>query len=171
MNAKTIVLALAATGCAAWAPAQFGANAPMHGKKAQGAIVIHDRAKVYDKKDSAEVKHTLKRGAAVAGWHREAIVTVYEFEEENGRVRVLFPNPDSAKPFGGWMNPEDLAPFTYDCGCEVGCIPWKASFGPSKFNLCFQEARDEKLEKLREKWEREGASDRLVRTPDSMLMR
>jgi hypothetical protein len=154
MKATTLALALlTACGVAGGASAQlpFGEESG-HGKKAQGAIVLRDDAPVYKEKGTAEVWKTLKRGASVAGLHREAIVFVYEFVEEAGRVRVIFPNPDSSKPFSGWMDPADLSMFTYDCGCESNCMPWAAGFGPSRWNLCFKEARDAKMERLQVLW-------------------
>jgi hypothetical protein len=154
MKATTLaVTLLVGLGVASSAAAQlpFGEQSG-HGKKAQGAIVLRDGAPVYSDKSTTEVWKTLKRGASVAGLHREAIVFTYEFVEENGRVRVIFPNPDSAKPFSGWMDPEDLSMFTYDCGCESNCMPWAAGFGPSRWNLCYKEARDTKIERLQVLW-------------------
>ena len=155
MRATTLaVTVLVGMGAAAGAAAQlpFGEESG-HGKKAQGAIVLRDDAPVYKGKNSPEVWKTLKRGASVAGLHREAkIVYVYEFVEEDGRVQAIFPNPESAKPFSGWMDPQDLSMFTYDCGCESNCMPWAAGFGPSRWNLCFKEARDAKLERLQVLW-------------------
>ncbi|TAM53139.1 MAG: hypothetical protein EPN53_05410 [Acidobacteria bacterium] len=163
MRLSSVVGAACAVACAggiASAQLPFGEQSG-HGKKAQGAIVLRDAAPVYKDKDSAEVWKTLKRGASVAGCHREAVLlTQYEFVEENGRVRVIFPNPDSAKPFIGWMEPDDLAMFTYDCGCEPECMPWAARFGPSKWNLCFQEARDNKLDRLKVIWAEQRSKDR-----------
>ena len=155
MIEKTGALVLMVGALASYATAQDTLTQPVHGKRAQGAIVIHNGAKVYESKSSMEVTHTFKRGEAVAGWHREALFIVYEFDEQNGREQVRYPNRDSSKPSTGWMDPEDLSTFTYDCGCEVQCVPFRSSFGPAKWNPCFEEARDEKLDKLRERWERE----------------
>jgi len=155
MKATTLAVALlAGTFVAGSAAAQFPFGEKSGaGKKAQGGIVLRDDAPVYKEKDSQEVWKTLKRGASVAGLHREAkIVYQYEFVEQNGRVQVIFPNPDSSKPFSGWMDPQDISAFTYDCGCESNCMPWAAGFGPSRWNLCFKDARDTKLERLQVLW-------------------
>ncbi|MFZ5788222.1 MAG: hypothetical protein ACOY3Y_17425 [Acidobacteriota bacterium] len=146
-GAVAVVVAL--TAQPSWA--QWMEESGRHGK-GQGAIVVRDGAPVYEDESSTEVIRSLKRGDAVAGMHRMAIVIQYEFVEENGRVRVIYPRKGSSKPESGWMDPEDLSTFTYSCGCEDDCIPWAASFGPTRYNPCFQEARDEKLEKLRAIW-------------------
>lgn len=155
MRTATLVSMLA-IGLAVPAAAQlpFGEESG-HGKKAQGAIVIRDGAPVYKDKSTTDVKRTFKRGECVAGLHREMIVFSYEFVEENGRVRVIYPKPDSSKPDDGWMDPMDLAMFTYDCGCESNCMPWAASLGPTRWNLCYQEARDNKLDRLKLMWAEE----------------
>ena len=154
MRATTAAAFLAGVLVAGGAAAQFPFGEKSgHGKKAEGGVVLRDDAPVYEKKDSAEVWKTLKRGAAVAGLHREAkIVWTYEFVEENGRVQVVFPNPESSKPFSGWMDPLDISTFAYDCGCESNCMPWAAGFGPSRWNPCYKEARDAKLERLQVLW-------------------
>jgi len=131
-----------------------------HGKKAQGAIVIRDGAAVYKESEGDEVVTTLDRGDAVAGVHREAIVWVYEFVEKDDRVQVIFPKEGKKKPISGWMDPDDLSTFTYDCGCEPECMPWSASFGQTRWNPCFQEARDEKLDRLRVLWAEQKNRDR-----------
>ena len=74
----------------------------------------------------------------MAGFHKEFIATTYEFFEENGRVRVLYPKPDSALMEDAWMDPEDLLTFVYDC-CDAECIPVKASLKRSEWNPCFKE--------------------------------
>jgi len=160
MRRFAVVLAtMAAMATAGVVSAQFWGEPSGHGKRAQGAIVVRNDAPVYKDKASMEVKAKLKRGTSVVGMHMEAkIVVQYELVEENGRYRVMWPNPDSSKPFSGWMDPEDLAAFTYDCGCEDNCMPWRAKFGPSQWNLCYKEARDEKLEKLRDRWSRKNSS-------------
>jgi hypothetical protein len=142
-------MAVALGALPAWA--QWMDDAGRHGK-GQGAIVVRDGAPVYEDESSTEVIRTLKRGDAVAGLHRVAIVFQYEFVEENGRVRVIYPVKGKSKAESGWMDPDDLSTFTYSCGCEDECIPWSASFGPTRYNPCFQEARDEKLDKLRAIW-------------------
>lgn len=108
-------------------------------RKGEGAIVIRDGAPAYKSKSDTEVKRTFQRGDAVAGFHKEFVATIYEFFEENGRVRVLFPKaPDSALLADAWMDPADLETFVYDC-CDSECIPVKASLKRAEWNPCFKE--------------------------------
>lgn len=107
-------------------------------RKGEGGLVIRDGAPGYESKSSTDVKRTFARGDAVAGFHKEFIATTYEFFEENGRVRVLFPKPDSALMDDAWMDPEDLLTFTYDC-CDSECIPVKGSLKRSEWNPCFKD--------------------------------
>lgn len=129
--------------------AQFGVDTEGRLGKAQGAIVVRDGAPVYESKSSMEVVRTFKKHDAVAALHKEGIIFSYEFVEENGRVQVIFPVKDSAKPGSGWMDPEALSTFTYDCGCAAECMPWAGSLKQARWNPCFQEARDNKLDRLR----------------------
>ena len=149
MAAVAAFMVLLAT--TSWAQWPFGEQSG-HGKKAQGAIVLRDGAEVYEESKGDDVVTKLDRGDAVAGMHREAIVWVYEFVEEHDRVQVIFPKEGSKKPQSGWMDPDDLSTFTYDCGCEPECMPWSGSFGQTRWNPCFQEGRDEKLDRLRILW-------------------
>jgi len=123
-------------------------------RKGEGALVIRDGAPGYESKSSSKVKRTFKRGEAVAGFHKEFIATTYEFFEEGGRVRVLYPKPDSALMDDAWMDPEDLLTFTYDC-CEVECIPTKASFKRAEWNPCFKDGINKAKERLAAAAERE----------------
>jgi hypothetical protein len=108
-------------------------------RKGEGALVIRDGAPAYTSKSDMEVKRTFRRGEAVAGFHKEFVATIYEFFEENGRVRVLFPKaPDSALLADAWMDPADLETFVYDC-CDAECIPVKASLKRAEWNPCFKE--------------------------------
>lgn len=149
MRGIVVLLALS-TAWATTATAQFGLDTEgRHGKKAQGAIVVRDDAPVYESKSSMEVVRTLKKHDAVAALHKEGIIFSYEFVEDNGRVQVIYPVKGSAKPESGWMDPEGLSTFTYDCGCEAECMPWAGSLKQARWNPCFQEARDDKLDRLR----------------------
>ena len=120
------------------AAAQWG-EPPGGQRKGEGALVIRDGAPAYTSKADMEVKRTFQRGEAVAGFHKEFVAVIYEFFEENGRVRVLFPkSPDSALLADAWMDLADLETFVYDC-CDAECIPVKASFKRAEWNPCFKE--------------------------------
>jgi hypothetical protein len=106
--------------------------------KGEGALVVRDEAPGFESKSSMDVKRTFSRGDAVAGFHKEFIATTYEFFEENGRVRVLYPKPDSALMDDCWMEPKDLMTFVYDC-CDEQCIPVKGSFKRAEWNPCFKD--------------------------------
>ena len=124
---------------AALALASSAAHAQPGGqRKGEGALVTRDDAPGYEDKSGTAVKRTFRRGDAVAGFHKEFLATIYEFFEENGRVRVLYPKPDSALMADAWMDPADLATFVYDC-CDDECIPVKASFKRAEWNPCFKE--------------------------------
>ena len=127
-----------ATLVVAPAAAQWGEPLAVQ-RKGEGALVIRDGAPAYKSKSDMEVKRTFQRGEAVAGFHKEFVATIYEFFEENGRVRVLFPKaPDSALLADAWMDPADLETFVYDC-CDAECIPVKASLKRAAWNPCFKE--------------------------------
>ncbi len=84
----------------------------------------------------------------------------FEFVEENGRVRVVYPVEGSAKPDDGWMDPDDLVAFTYDCGCEAECMPWSGSVRQARWNPCFQEARDTRMMMLKVLWAQQDGGGR-----------
>lgn len=120
--------------------------------KGQGAIVVRDGAEGFEGKSSTEVDHTFKRGDSVVGIHKVALmVYTYELYEENGRVQVGYLDK-GGKLKSVWMDPGDLSSFTYDCGCADECAPLSPSMGRSQWNPCFQEGRDNKLDKLRALW-------------------
>lgn len=116
-------------------------------RKGEGALVVRDGAPAYESKSSTKVKRTFKRGEAVAGFHKEFLAMTYEFFEENGRVRVLFPKPDSALMDDAWMDPDDLLTFVYDC-CDSECIPVKGSLKRSEWNPCFKDGINKARERL-----------------------
>jgi hypothetical protein len=129
---RTLSLAALVVACGS-ASAQPGGQ-----WKGEGALVTRDGAPGYEEKSGTAVKRTFQRGDAVAGFHKEFLATVYEFFEEDGRVRVLYPKPDSALMADAWMDPADLLNFVYDC-CDAECIPVKASFKRAEWNPCFNE--------------------------------
>lgn len=116
-------------------------------RKGEGALVIRDGAPGYESKSSTKVKRTFTRGEAVAGFHMEFMVTTYEFFEENGRVRVLYPKPDSVLMDDAWMDPEDLLMFVYDC-CDPNCLPAKGSLKRAEWNACFKDGITKARERL-----------------------
>lgn len=131
------LFAVAAVLACGTAQAQWG-EAPGGQRKGEGALVVRDGAPGYEEKSGTAVRRTFKRGEAVAGFHKEFLATIYEFFEEDGRVRVLYPKPDSALMADAWMDPADLATFVYDC-CDAECIPVKASLKRAEWNPCFKE--------------------------------
>lgn len=138
MNRRYGVLGLS-LALLAGAPAAAQWDGPVSGqRKGEGALVTRDGAPGYKKKTGTEVTRTFARGEAVAGFHKEFLATTYEFFEEEGRVRVLFPKPGSALMLDAWMDPADLATFVYDC-CDDECLPVKASLKRAEWNACFKE--------------------------------
>ena len=137
---RRFLIVLAASALAAGpAPAQWG-EAPGSQRKGEGALVVRDGAAGWKEKSGSEVKRTFRKGDAVAGFHKEFLATTYEFFEEEGRVRVLFPKgPDTALLDDAWMDPADLSTFVWDC-CDSECIPVKASLKRAEWNPCFREA-------------------------------
>jgi hypothetical protein len=134
--------------------------------RGQGAIVIRNDAPVYasDTGDKTEAK--APRGYSVAG------ITVimgsvksYMAETENGRAHILYLKGSTEKNAlrrRAWMNPEDLAFFTYECGCgekKELCAPVvTAGWISERWNPCFVEARDKKLAELKAQWEKGDAT-------------
>lgn len=151
MTRPTVVGTAILAGLAAVASAQWEVVDSSRLGKGQGAIVIRDGAPGYESKSSSEVEHTFRRGDAVVGIHRVALmVYTYELYEENGRVQVGYLDKGKLKTV--WMDPDHLSSFTYDCGCAEECSPLSPSLGPTQWNPCFQEGRDNKLDKLRAQW-------------------
>jgi hypothetical protein len=122
--------------------------------KGQGAIVIKGDAPVYasDTGDKTEAKAPL--GLSVAGITViMGRVTSYMAETENGRAHILYlRGTKNALRQRAWMNPADLAFFTYECGCgdeNERCAPVvTAGWISERWNACFIEARDKKVAAL-----------------------
>jgi hypothetical protein len=147
------ILALVVTASAA--RAQWGGDptAGPYGKKGEGAVVIRDGAKVYEDSKGEEVAHTLKRGTYVVGFTKVFMgMGEYEFMEKHGRYQVAFPVEDTAVLKGGWMQPDDLSRFFYDCGCAASCAPVTGTLKQARWNPCFLEAAEAKLDRLRGQW-------------------
>jgi len=148
---RAVVTMMAMLGMIPTATAQWEVVDSGRLGKGQGAIVVRDGAPGYESKSSTEVRHTFTRGDAVVGIHKvAALVFVYELSEENGRVQVGY--LDKGKLKSAWMDPADLSSFAYDCGCADECAPLSPSLGRTQWNPCFQEGRDNKLDKLRALW-------------------
>jgi len=135
------------------------------GGKGQGAIVIRDDAPVYKKSDGDEIAWKLQRGDSVAAYGGSVTSSMfgggdamYIFDEKSGRVRVVyFQGEQKGMNKIGWMNPPDLSRFTYDGSCERGASPFATKGFSVRWNACFHEARDSKLEELKAKWGKEDA--------------
>lgn len=138
MRKAHLVLAALAALFAPCAAAQWDGGAWAGSRKGEGALVVRDEAPGYASKTGTDVKRTFRRGDAVAGFHKEFLATTYEFFEEEGRVRVLYPKPGSALMGDAWMDPADLVTFVYDC-CDAECIPVKGSLKRAEWNPCFKE--------------------------------
>lgn len=134
--------------------------------RGQGGIVLRDDAIVYVHSDGNEVEWKLKRGDAVAGITMDSLTgrLTYQFDEVKGRLHVMYFQGEQ-KGFNrtAWMDPKDLAKFLYDGGCGQTrgvASPIAMKGFSARWNACFEEGRDGKLEVLREKWEKEDAARR-----------
>jgi hypothetical protein len=147
--------------------------------RGQGAIVIRDDAPVYANAKGEKIEAKAPRGYSVAGITTIAgSVISYMAEIDNGRAHILYLNirtmkgvRQDLKGIGenekksrerAFMNPDDLAFFTYECGCgEKGapCEPIQlAGWMSERWNACYVEARDRKLAELKAQWGKEGPS-------------
>jgi Short C-terminal domain len=121
--------------------------------KGQGAIVISDSATVYEDSEGDDAFPTkLEKGEAVGGFSKLAgLVDSYQFEDQNGRVRVLTVSKNG-RAANGWMNRADLSSyFSYECGCgltQAKCSPHVLERFHYKWNICFEEAREKKVADL-----------------------
>lgn len=123
--------------------------------KGEGGVVLRDGAPVYSGSTTSTVVATLKWGDAVAGVTTAGIFSRhFEFEEEDGRIPVFCFKPPNYEGIGeiGWMDPNDVARFLYDCGCDTEskgeCRPYKTEFLKGRWNACFREAYQKKLAEL-----------------------
>lgn len=157
--------------CIAAASACYGQG------KGDAGIVVRDGATVYRGSKGEVVEAALNRGDAVAGITTEGIFgDKYQFEEEDGRIHVLYFRPGTPVIGGpyltAWMNPADLARFTYDCGCdresEPNCRPFSSRWLKFRWNTCFLEARDTKLALLKPTWGTEPAGASQAGEPGSV---
>ncbi len=129
---------------------------PAFAGKGQGAIVIHAGAPVYARADGDKIEYTMKRGEAVAGYTGSIMSTdTYQFDEVKGRWHVLYFQEGKKFSRTAWMNPKDLARFSYDGSCQDRSSPLAVKGLSQRWNPCFVEARDAKLEQLQPEWDRE----------------
>jgi hypothetical protein len=127
------------------------ASIPLLGAgRGQGAIVLHDDAPVYVHSEGDEVEWKMKRGDAVCGLTSNVpLPSTYLFDEVKGRFHVIyFQGEQKGMTRSGWMNPKDLAKFMFDGGCQRNGYPITAKGFSQRWNACFEEGRDNKLETL-----------------------
>lgn len=127
-------------------------HAAIYQGRGEGGIVIRDEAPVYKKSTGDAIQLALKRGDAIAGvtmppgggaFGGEAS---YEFDERNGRVRILYLAPGKKLSRDGWIDPANLSRFTFDLSC--GGAFSSAGNMQHRWNACFKEARDAKLAEM-----------------------
>jgi hypothetical protein len=117
----------------------------------EGGCVVSATAPVYADDKGEEVVATKEAGECVAGVTLRVggFEKEFAFQESNGRYRVNYFAGKDAKgmPRFGWMKPDDLEKFTYECGCgtnereKAECTPYSGTF-VKVFNPCFRQARD-----------------------------
>lgn len=143
----------------------FPVHGQVRGGRAQGAIVVSESANVYRNSDGDAVEAVVSRGDFVGSiTGSELLSAQYLMDEVNGRVHVMYFKNKEQKGtmFTAWMNPADLAPFFYECGCGPEgkeCAPYQLKFVSRRWNACFVEARDKKLAELKEKWASGGTAE------------
>lgn len=135
--------------------------------KGQGAIVIRHDAPIYFSDTGGKIEAKAPLGYGVAGITvLLGSISSYMAEIENGRAHIIYLNSGGRKSGAltrrAWMNPDDLAFFTYECGCgeeNDPCAPQvTAGWGSERWNPCFIEARDRKVAEIEAQRERGGGS-------------
>jgi len=132
--------------------------------RGEAAVVVRDGAKIYVSSTGDKVELAdLQRGFAVAGLTTLGLQEMYTFEQEDGRVHVLYLRMNKKGQYkslqrSAWMDPSDIDQFTYECGCEAGaevhkkCSPLVASgFVDRSWNACFLEGYRKKMGELKSK--------------------
>jgi hypothetical protein len=128
------------------------------GPRGQGAVVIRDDAPVYADSKGDKVEWRLKRGDAVAGYTAD-FPPKFMLDEVNGRVHVTyFAGEQKGMNKTAWMDPKDLSRFTYDGSCQHNGSPFTTKGFSLRWNACFEEARDNKLDVLRATWATQDAA-------------
>ena len=134
--------------------------------RGEAAIVAHDEAPVYKKSKGEQVEARLTKGDAVAGiTPGTSIGTTWEFEERDGRVRGIYFPGNTRLNRDAWMDPAHLSRFYYDLTCsDMGPMSMKMKLvtARTRWNACFKEARDAKLDELRARWAEEDAAKNLA---------
>ena len=125
--------------------------------------MIRDDAPVYADSKGDKVEWKLKRGDAVAGYMMQFLKPIYQLDEVDGRVHVLYfkaaEQKGSFTDRTAWMDPKDLSRFTYDGSCGPNGSPFVVKgFGSKQWNACFAEAMDNKLDLLRATWATQDAA-------------
>jgi hypothetical protein len=130
------------------------------GPRGQGGVVIRNDAPVYAHPTGPEVEWKLKRGEPVSGYMKSFPNLTYQFEERDGRVHVAYLRSEAGSgDRHAWMDPKDLARFTFEGDCGFSNTPYAViGVGKLTWNVCFQEARDNKLEALRVTWAAQDAA-------------
>jgi hypothetical protein len=120
--------------------------------KGAGGCIITPKAPIYHKAKGEEVLGAGELGDCVVGITTRGIMGhEFSFEEEDGRVHVAyFPTKEEKGLYHtAWMNPADLARFSYECGCgsnkrqRAECTPFSGIVS-YVYNTCYKEARDRK---------------------------
>lgn len=133
--------------------------------RGQGAVVLRDDAPVYAESKGDKVEWKLKRGDAVAGY-TSGLAPTYLLDEVNGRVHVLyFAGEQKGMSKTAWMDPKDLSRFTFDGSCQSNGSPLAVKGFSQRWNACFEEARDNKLDALRATWEAQDAAAKAASAP------
>ena len=135
--------------------------------KAQGFVVTTHRAPLYERQKGDRILRYVNKGVAVAGYNSlDHALTRGQTggwfgRQENGRVQVMafIADDRNNKTVEGWMNKQSLSPFSYECGCGSNtaadrCSPFiyqSKGFSTSvNWNMCFEEARSQKLNEMQE---------------------
>ena len=120
--------------------------------------MIRDDAPVYADSKGDKIEWKLKRGDAVAGYTAD-FPPKFMLDEVNGRVHVTyFAGEQKGMNKTAWMDPKDLSRFTYDGLCQHNGSPFTTKGFSLRWNACFEEARDNKLDVLRATWATQDAA-------------
>ncbi|MEX1246614.1 MAG: chalcone isomerase family protein, partial [Thermoanaerobaculia bacterium] len=133
--------------------------------RAEGAIVIRDNAPIYLKSSGSAIVDTRMRGDYVVGVTTMFTVSSFQFEDEDGRLHLSYFRDKDQKGMmrTGWMDPADLARFTYECGCgsrKKPCSPFSSQGFILRWNTCYLEGKDRKVADLKSKPEASSAETR-----------
>lgn len=120
--------------------------------------MIRDDAPVYAHSDGEAVEYKMKKGDAVCGI-TSGLTPTYLFDEVRGRLHVMyFAGEQKGMTKTAWMDPKDLSRFTYDGSCQRNGSPLAVKGFSQRWNACFEEGRDNKLDALRATWATQDAA-------------